>query len=110
LNRDAALPECLECGACCFSELETYVRVTGDDHERMGERAGALVRFVGNRAYLRVENGRCVALRVDATSGTFPCSAYEVRPATCRDLVRGSPACLGEIATKGDRPHRIVRR
>ena len=24
-------PDCLHCGVCCFSDLETYVRVTGED-------------------------------------------------------------------------------
>ena len=27
---------CLHCGVCCFSRLETYVRVTGDDWTRLG--------------------------------------------------------------------------
>jgi len=76
----------------------------------MGARADELVRFVGNRAFLRVVDGMCAALRVDRERGTFPCSAYDVRPAVCRDLARGSPECLGEIATKGDRPHRMLQR
>src|SRR5258708_39575866 len=98
------LPECLACGACCFSQLETYVRVTGDDHARLGSRAEDLVWFDGNRAYMRMVDGRCAALRVERTSGQFVCSAYETRPQTCRDLARGSGACLGEIASKYDRP------
>jgi hypothetical protein len=98
------VPECLACGACCFSHLETYVRVTGDDHFRLGERADELVRFDGNRAYMRMVDGHCAALRVEKSWGQLVCSAYETRPQTCRDLARGSGACLGEIASKHDRP------
>jgi Fe-S-cluster containining protein len=103
------VPECLSCGTCCFSTLETYVRVTGDDYARLGERAEELVSFVGNRAYMRIAGDRCVALRVEADTGRFVCGIYETRPQTCRDLARGSPECQGEIATKGDRPRRTLR-
>ena len=98
------VPECLACGACCFSRLETYVSVTGDDHARLGERADELVRFDGNRAYMRMVDGHCAALRIEKASGQFVCGAYETRPQICRDLARGSGACRGEIATKRDRP------
>jgi Fe-S-cluster containining protein len=98
------IPECLACGTCCFSQLETYVRVSGDDHARLGERADELVWFDGNRAYLRMVDGHCAALQIDAGSGRFVCSAYETRPQVCRDLERGSAACAGEIETKGERP------
>jgi hypothetical protein len=98
------VPECLACAACCFSQLEAYVRVTGDDHERLGERADELVRFEGNRAYMRMVDGHCAALCIATGSGQLVCTAYETRPQTCRDLARGSGACLGEIATKHDRP------
>jgi uncharacterized protein len=97
------VPECLACGACCFSRLETYVRVTGDDHARLGERADELVRFDGNRAYMRMTDGHCAALRIETSSRQFVCSAYETRPRICRDLARGSGACLGELATKHKR-------
>jgi uncharacterized protein len=80
------------------------VRATGDDYARLGERADDLVQFVGNRAYMRMVDGHCAALRVEESSGRLVCSAYETRPQTCRDLARGSGACLGEIASKGDRP------
>ncbi|MFO0694942.1 MAG: YkgJ family cysteine cluster protein [Polyangiales bacterium] len=101
---EESLPSCLECGTCCFSSLPTYVRVTGDDHERLGEDAESLTHFVGNRCYLRTVEGRCAALRVDGKAGTFVCTVYERRPSTCRQLERGSPECLGELATKGERP------
>jgi len=80
------------------------VRVTGDDHARLGDRAVELVRFDGNRAYMRMVDGHCAALRVERSSGQLVCGAYETRPQTCRDLARGSSACHGEIASKHDRP------
>jgi hypothetical protein len=100
----STVPACLDCGVCCFSRLETYVRVTGDDHERLGGRSEELVWFDGNRAYMRMIDGHCAALRIEASSGQLVCSVYATRPQTCRDLARGSGACLGEIATKWDRP------
>lgn len=99
-----APPDCLACGTCCFSTLETYVRVSGDDFERLGDEAGALTTFVGNRAYLRMVDGRCAALVVHEGPRRYVCRIYERRPSVCRALERGSPECLGEIATKGDRP------
>jgi hypothetical protein len=49
-------------------------------------------------------DGHCGALAIDIVSGRFVCGAYETRPQACRDLERGSGACLGEIATKSERP------
>ena len=98
------LPACLACGTCCFSRLDTYVPVTGNDHARLAEHADDLVVFHGNRAFLRMEDGHCAALRVDADAGAFVCTVYEQRPETCRALARGSPACLGERAEKAERP------
>jgi uncharacterized protein len=88
------VPECLACGACCFSRLETYVSVTGDDHARLGERADELVRFDGNRAYMRMLDGHCAALRIEKGSGQLVCGAYETRPQICRDLDRPLLALL----------------
>ena len=93
--------DCLRCGACCTSTLDAYVRVTGDDWTRLGERADELAHFIGNRAFMRMREGRCAALelRADATGGTdFFCTIYAQRPQICRDLGRGSPECLGELA------------
>lgn len=98
------IPECLDCGVCCFSTLDTYVTVSGDDYARLGDAAAALVRFDGIRAYMQMRDGHCGALVVDVVSGRFVCGAYAERPQTCRDLARGSGACRGELTTKGDRP------
>jgi Fe-S-cluster containining protein len=97
------VPECLACGSCCFSSLDSYVRVWGDDHARLAERAEELVWFDGNRAYMRMLDGHCSALVVEA-SGQLVCSAYATRPQVCRDLVRGSGACRAELDAKAERP------
>jgi uncharacterized protein len=99
---DEPLP-CIECGACCFSTLPTSIRVTGDDYARLGEAAEGLVHFIGNRAFMRLTEGHCAALRIDP-AGRFTCSVYEARPGLCRELERGSPQCAGERFTKGERP------
>lgn len=97
------VPECVACGACCFSQLERYVRVSGVDYERLGERTDELVSFDGHRAHLRMVRGRCAALVVDDVSKQFRCAAYEARPQTCRDLGRGSAECLAERDAKAHR-------
>lgn len=98
------LPGCLGCGACCFSKLADYVRVTGEDYARIGDRVDELTHFVGNRCYMNMLEDHCAALVIDAPSRQFVCSIYESRPSTCRDLARGSPECQGEIHEKGQRP------
>lgn len=106
------LEDCVRCGACCFSESDRHARVTGDDYERLGDAAAELVTWLGNQAFMRIDRtgpaGRCAALVIDASSGTFLCSVYERRPQVCRDLERGSPACEGERHAKGDRPKRTL--
>lgn len=97
---------CLRCGVCCHSTLETYVRVTGADWERLGDEAERVAHFIGHRAYLRMQDGRCaaLALQTDAASGhrLHVCTIYERRPQVCRDLARGSPACEAELLRKAD--------
>lgn len=96
--------DCRRCGVCCFSSTETYVRMTGEDWARLGESAETVAQFVGNRAFMRMREGRCAALevRVDGATGArdFFCAIYERRPQVCRDLARGSPECEGERARK----------
>jgi Fe-S-cluster containining protein len=98
------LPECLQCGACCFSKLATYVRVTGDDHARLGEHAEHVTVFVGNRCFMRMTGEHCAALVIEP-SGQFRCSVYEQRPEVCRELARGSSACAAEREQKEARTH-----
>lgn len=103
------VPACLACGTCCFSLLDTFVKVTGDDHARFAERAEELVWFDGTHAYMRMVEGHCSALEIDAPTGTFVCSAYERRPQVCRDLARASGNCLGERDAKSERPLLALR-
>ncbi len=83
--------------------------VTGDDYARLGDVVGDLVVWEENRAYLRIEDGHCAALRVDIQRRELVCTVYRARPAICRDLGRGSPECAGERATKADRPLAALR-
>jgi uncharacterized protein len=102
------VPECLACGVCCFSQLENYVPVSGEDYARLEEQAEWLTHFDGAHAYMRMVDGHCIALR--ERDGHWACTAYEIRPNTCRDLTRGSPECLGELAEKRERPLIALRR
>jgi Fe-S-cluster containining protein len=80
------------------------VRVTGDDHARLGDRALELVWFEGNRAYMRMVDDHCSALQIQPDTGRFVCSAYQIRPDVCRVLEPGSGACRGELEAKATRP------
>ena len=99
----AGVPECTSCAACCFGDGERYVPVTGDDHERLGALAAIWTRFVGHRCYMRMVDGHCAALERDPATGRWVCRLYERRPAVCRDLERGSPACDAERLRKQER-------
>ncbi len=108
---DAEAPsDCRRCGACCFSESPRHARVTGDDHARLGDDAERLVVFLGNQAFMRLAElgGERACAALVAGDGRFACSVYEKRPTVCRELDRGSPACLGEIAGKAERPRRAL--
>ena len=114
-------PQCTACGACCFSELPEYVRVFGCDLDRMDEAAQSFVVFLGNRCFMRIEGGRCAALRIevpdevrsrgfDPIARTFTCAIYEMRPDVCRSLDRGSSGCRAERHAKVDRTLIAVER
>lgn len=103
------VPPCLSCGACCFAPGERYVRVTGDDHARLGDAAERLTVFIDNRCYMRMQDGHCAALSVRA-DGSFVCSVYEARPDVCRELERGSPACEAELLQKREPSQRALLR
>jgi len=90
--------------------LPNFVRVSGDDHARLGERADELVWFDGIRAFMRMAEGHCAALVLDASAGRFLCSVYLDRPQICRDLARASGACLAERELKAERPLLALRR
>ncbi len=88
----------MTCGACCTSRSARHVPVTGDDWSRLGADADVLTHWIENRAYMRVEAQRCVALAVDGES--VRCTIYARRPEICRALDRGGPACAAERLLK----------
>jgi uncharacterized protein len=100
----ADVPECTACGACCFSTLPEYVRVFGYDWDRLDEPARAFTHFLGNRCYLRLDEGHCAALVIDPSGPRFTCAIYEVRPDVCRSLERASGACRADRHEKRERP------
>lgn len=86
--------------------LPTYVRVTGDDWVRLGGEAERVAHFIGHRAYMRMEHGRCAALAIHTDEGgdtEYFCTVYAQRPQVCRDLARGSPQCRAEWEQKNGR-------
>jgi uncharacterized protein len=92
------LEECQLCGACCFSDSSAYVPLTEADRARLGEDAAGLIHQEGGGQYMVMREGRCGALLL--AGGAFVCSVYERRPAVCRELERGTPACREERALK----------
>ena len=76
----------------------------------------SILYFLGNRSYLRLEDGHCAALVVSVDGGAprFTCAIYEMRPDVCRSLERGSGACGADRHEKAERPllaaARLVRR
>lgn len=82
------------------------MRLTGADWARLGPATERLAHFIGHRAYMQMGDGHCAALEPrpgPAGAAEYFCTVYADRPQVCRDLVRGSPQCLGELATKGGR-------
>jgi Fe-S-cluster containining protein len=102
--------DCTVCGRCCFSHAADYVRVWGSDWDRMDDRARSFTVFGENRCYMRIEDGRCAALEVDAERGTFFCAIYAMRPETCRSFERGSGTCRADYFEKGDRVDVTIER
>lgn len=93
-------PDCLRCGACCFSTSARYVPVSGDDYTRLGDAAETLTVFHGNRCFMQMQDGHCAALEVTA-DGQFVCQVYTQRPGVCRTLERAGASCRAELSLKG---------
>lgn len=104
------VPECIKCGACCFSRAQDYLRVAGIDYERLGEDAERLTEFIENRAYMKMQDGHCGALVYDRAKEAYLCSIYERRPDVCRWLLRGSGQCAAERHEKAERPLQLRRK
>jgi Fe-S-cluster containining protein len=90
--------DCQRCGACCFSESSAYVPVTEADRARLADAGAGLVHEEDGAHYMTMIEGRCAALHIRA--GAFACSVYDRRPAICRELHRGTPACREERTLK----------
>jgi Fe-S-cluster containining protein len=101
------IPEnCLHCGVCCFAKSGTYVRVSEADWTRLGAHADRVARHVGRQAFMRMEDGHCIALQVTTRRGAPPvffCEIYDRRPHVCRQLAQGRAACQTELRTKAAR-------
>jgi Fe-S-cluster containining protein len=82
----------MTCGACCTSPSARHVPVTGDDWGRLGDDADALTEWTQSHAFMRMNEGRCIALALEAGGGAR-CTIYARRPEVCRALERGGPAC-----------------
>lgn len=72
--------------------------MTGDDWGRLGDRAESLTDWTQNHAFMRMHEGRCIALAVDDDG--VRCTIYADRPDVCRTLARGGGACEVERAQK----------
>lgn len=91
--------ECVSCGACCFSVNHRYAELVPADVERLTPAEQAtLVVAEGRRRFLRVVEGRCVALA--SQPGEHLCTIYERRPEVCRAFERGSSGCTFLRAAK----------
>lgn len=100
------LPDCQDCGACCFTRAREHVLLSRDDLDRLVVGgAGRLLKAVtADSASLRTRDTvpggpplrPCIALVVN--EGCFTCSVYPLRPNACRTLERGSDACLEVFA------------
>lgn len=88
--------DCCECGACCFSNSDTYVQVQEEESAALAK-TQAYVRKEGS-LYLRMHNGHCAQLA--HADGDWVCQVYPDRPSPCRELTRGSPECLEERRLK----------
>jgi hypothetical protein len=78
-----------------------HIRLMPSDLERLGALADAgagVVERHSSLPYLIMRDQHCAQL---VTNGeTFACGIYDLRPAVCRDLDRGSPSCGAERAHK----------
>ena len=102
--------DCRVCARCCFADSALHVQVFEIDLERMGPRARSFVDKSGAYGFMRFEDGHCVALGCDPTTGLFGCTIYEERPDVCRSLERGTSGCRYEHGAKAGRPDVMLAR
>lgn len=104
------VPECQDCGACCFSDSERYVFVWGGDHAHMTRKEQReLTEFEGTQCYMKMTaDGCCVGQTV--VDGKFTCSIYPRRPMLCHELQRGDAACEAARELYGAKAKEWLRR
>lgn len=98
------LPPCTECGFCCFFPDPRYVLLFEPDLERLGELVPQVTVEIKGRAFLRMAEGHCVALKQDGER--WLCSIYDRRPQLCRDFARGIETCREVVAERHPRVRR----
>jgi hypothetical protein len=80
---------CRSCGACC---RQGFHMVTVDEGDPFLDARPDLVRRDAHGAHVPRPRGFCAALETDKAPWT--CSAYAVRPQSCRDFEEGGESCL----------------
>ncbi|MDF1587312.1 YkgJ family cysteine cluster protein [Marinimicrococcus flavescens] len=89
-SREAELPDCRTCGACCSYSRE-WPRFALESDEAL---ARIPERFTDRRLHrMRCDGERCSALTGEVGVRTG-CAVYEVRPDVCRECQPGDDACL----------------
>lgn len=78
--------------------------VTGTDYSRLGPDAESWLKWKNNRAFMRMSDGHCAALKMASgpAGRQFICTLYDHRPQTCRDLARGSAQCEADWEAKAE--------
>lgn len=104
------VPDCQDCGACCFGAWREHVLLFARDVERFApdERERLLDAFPGPSVFMKMEDRlargtgllHCVAL--ERRDGRFSCSVYERRPDACRAFERGASGCRAVIEERGE--------
>lgn len=94
-NASMPVPECTNCGLCCF--LPLIVPVTRDESERLTSYCdilmdGADADIVVDRMLPRAGDGRCLNLE-GKLGASIGCTIYKDRPQVCRDFEAGSDRC-----------------
>lgn len=85
-------PDCVLCGACCYTTNPFYVGLGPEDVARLAPGEAERLTFTTPEGtFMRLDEGHCGAL--DAGGGRFLCSIYDRRPQVCRDFGRGGAGC-----------------
>jgi Fe-S-cluster containining protein len=105
---DDFLPECTDCGFCCFFDDPRYVLLFEEDIARLGERASELTVEIKGRRFMQSRDGHCIALvRADRSEERWLCSIHPIRPRLCREFERGCDSCRTTVAKKHPAAHRL---